>query len=133
MRAGERAELLLVEDLVDEPELAQGHDVPADVGRGDAGGLLPAVLQRVEREVGELGDLVLGIRGVDPEDTALVPGPVAIGEVGHRAVERSGGGGVRGARAGRSCRRHSQRVLRARRSAAPQLAVGRRRSRRRTA
>ena len=60
--AAERAELLLVEDLVDQAQLAQGHDVPAHIGRGDACRLLPAVLQRVEREVGEPGDVVLGRR-----------------------------------------------------------------------
>jgi hypothetical protein len=51
--AAERAQLLLVEDLVDEPQVAQRHDVPAHVRSGDAGGLLPTVLQCVQREVRE--------------------------------------------------------------------------------
>ena len=50
--AGERAQLLLVEDLDDEAEVAQGHDVPVLAG-GDPRGLLAAVLQRVEGEVRE--------------------------------------------------------------------------------
>ena len=69
MLALQRAQLLLVEDLVDEPLVAHGHDV-AVLGGGDAGRLLAAVLERVEREVGEPGDLLL--RGVDAEDAALV-------------------------------------------------------------
>jgi hypothetical protein len=84
-RALQRAELLLVEHLVDQTQLAQGHDVPADIGRGDACRLLPPMLEGVQREVGELGDLVLGIRGVDPENSALVPRPVAVGQVCHGA------------------------------------------------
>ena len=44
------AQLLLVEDLVDEPLVAHRHDVAALGGR-DARGLLPAMLERVEREV----------------------------------------------------------------------------------
>ena len=57
--ARQRAQLLLVEDLADEAEVAQGHDV-AVLGGGDARRLLPAVLKRVQREVREAGDVVLG-------------------------------------------------------------------------
>jgi hypothetical protein len=39
----------------------------------------PAVLEGVQREVGETGDVVL--RGVDPEDAALVTRSVAFVEV----------------------------------------------------
>src|SRR5918999_170049 len=70
-----RTQLLLVEDLGDEAEVAHGHDV-ALVGGRDAGGLLAAVLERVEREVGEAGDVVL--RRIDAEDAALVARTVAI-------------------------------------------------------
>ena len=74
--AVERAQLLLVEDLGDEPGVAQGGDVAALAG-GDPGRLLAAVLERVEREVGEPGDVVAG--RVHAEDAALVARAVAIG------------------------------------------------------
>ena len=45
--AGERAQVVLAEDLADEAELAARDDVPAAVGRGDASRLLAAVLERV--------------------------------------------------------------------------------------
>ena len=51
---------------------------PPTSRRGDARRLLPAVLERVQREVGEAGDVVLG--RVDPEDAALVARSVAIVE-----------------------------------------------------
>ena len=73
----QRAQLLLVEDLVDEPLVAHRHDVAA-LGRGDARRLLAAVLERVEREVGEPRDLAP--RGADAEDAALVARSIA--EVG---------------------------------------------------
>ena len=62
----------------DEAEGALGHDVPDAVGRRDAGGLLAAVLQRVEGEVGEAGYVVIG--RVDAEDAALVARAVALVE-----------------------------------------------------
>ena len=65
----ERPQLLLVEDLGDEPEVAQRGDVAALAG-GDPGRLLAAVLERVEAEVGEAGDVVPG--RVDAEDAAFV-------------------------------------------------------------
>src|SRR4051812_5208723 len=74
--ADERAQRLLVEDLVDQPEVALGQDVAAAVGRGDARRLLPAVLEGVQREVREAGDVVLG--RIDAEDAALVTRSVAV-------------------------------------------------------
>jgi len=46
----QRAQALLVEDLAHEAEVALGDDVAAAVGARDPRGLLPAVLERVERE-----------------------------------------------------------------------------------
>ena len=71
----QRPQLLLVEDLGDEAGVAQGGDVAALAGR-DPGRLLAAVLQRVEPEVGEAGDVVAG--RVYAEDAALVTRPVAV-------------------------------------------------------
>ena len=68
--AGERTQVVLGEHLVDEPELAPRDDVPAAVGRGDARGLLPAVLEGVQREVRQTRDLVTG--RVQSEYSALV-------------------------------------------------------------
>jgi hypothetical protein len=45
----------------------------------DTGGLLSAVLEGVQREVGEAGDVVF--RGVYPEDAALVTRSIAFVEV----------------------------------------------------
>ena len=70
----QRAQLLLVEDLVDQALVAHGHDVAA-LRDGDARRLLPAVLQGIEGEVGEAGDI--GARGADAEDAALVARSVA--------------------------------------------------------
>ena len=67
--AAQRAQLLLVEHLVDEALVAHRHDVAA-LGRGDARRLLAAVLQRVEGEVGEPGDIRAW--SVDAEHAALV-------------------------------------------------------------
>ena len=55
----QRPQLLLVEDLGDQPRVAQRGDVPALAG-GDPRRLLAPVLQRVQREVGEPGDVVPG-------------------------------------------------------------------------
>ena len=63
------AQRALVEDLADQPHVLVDEDLLA-VGRRNAGRLLPAVLQGVEAEVGELGDLLA--RGPDAEDTAGV-------------------------------------------------------------
>ncbi len=53
------AQLLLVEDLRHEALVADREDA-AVRGGGDAGRLLPAVLQCVEREVGEPRHLAAG-------------------------------------------------------------------------
>ena len=57
--ARERLQLLLVEDLRDQAQLAHRRDVSALAGR-DPGGLLPAMLERVEPEVGEPRDVAAG-------------------------------------------------------------------------
>ncbi len=63
----ERLQLLLVEDLRDEPHLADdGHAAP--VRDRDPGRLLAAVLEREEAEVGEPRHIALD--RPDPEDTA---------------------------------------------------------------
>ena len=59
--AAERFEVGLREDLADEAHPANDAEVVA-VGRGDAGGLLPAMLERVEGEEHEPGGLAR-IRG----------------------------------------------------------------------
>ena len=73
----QRAQLLLVEDLVDEALVAHRHDVAA-LRRGDAGRLLPAVLERVEREVREARDLATGRDYA--EDAALIARAIAVFE-----------------------------------------------------
>ena len=77
VRAAEGLERRLVEDLRDQPHVLVDHD-PAAVARGDAGRLLPAVLQGVEAEVRELRDLLA--RRPDPEDAARVLGTVLVRE-----------------------------------------------------
>ena len=72
----QRPQLLLVEDLGHQPGVAHRGDVAALAG-GDPGRLLAAVLQRVEAEVGEPGDIVPG--GVDAEDPAFIAGAIAVG------------------------------------------------------
>ena len=79
--AGERPQLLLVEDLGDEPELTQRGDVAALAG-GDPRRLLAAVLERVEPEVGEPRDVAAG--RVHAEDPALIARAIAIGNVESR-------------------------------------------------
>ena len=65
--AGQAAQLLLVEDLCDEAHVAERRDAPF-IRDGDPGGLLAAVLQGEEPEVGEARDVAAG--SVDPEDPA---------------------------------------------------------------
>ncbi len=72
----QRLQLLLVEDLGDEAGVAHRGDVAALAG-GDPGRLLAAVLQRVEAEVGEAGDVVPGC--VYAEDAAFVARAIAVG------------------------------------------------------
>ena len=67
----ERVERRLVEDLGHQSHVLVDQDLPAVADR-DAGRLLPAVLQGVEAEVGELGDVLAG--GPDAEDAARVLG-----------------------------------------------------------
>ena len=85
--ARERLQAPLVEHLGDEAHVALGGDVTALRGR-DAGRFLAAVLERVEREVGEPGDVLL--RCVDAEHAALVARAVTIRGFGRwrRALER---------------------------------------------
>ena len=66
---GSACELLLVEDLRDEPHVAE-HREPATLGDGDPGRLLAAVLQREEGEVREPRDVALD--RPDSEDAAHV-------------------------------------------------------------
>ena len=73
---GQGLQLALVEDLRDEPHVADGEHAAA-VADGDARALLPAVLERVEREVGEPGDVAAG--RVDAEDAAHQPTAIARG------------------------------------------------------
>ena len=68
--AGERRQLLLVEDLRHEPHLAQ-HCHPLAVRHGDSSRLLAAMLEREEPEVRQARDVALA--GVDTEDAAHQP------------------------------------------------------------
>ena len=63
----QRVQLLLVEDLRDEPEVAERRQPPL-LGDRDAGRLLPAVLEREEPEVREPRDVAVG--RVHAEDAA---------------------------------------------------------------
>ena len=82
----ERLQLLLVEDLGDEPHVAHGHDL-ARVRRRDPGRFLAAVLKGEQREVGKPGNVTL--RGEDAEDTALVARAVPVVELSiHRGEGR---------------------------------------------
>ena len=76
--AGQGLQLALVEDLRDEAHVPDGEH-PAAVADGDARALLPAVLERVEREVGEARDVAA--RRVDAEDAAHQPAAIARGRV----------------------------------------------------
>ena len=67
--AGQRLQLLLVEDLGHEPHVAE-HGEPAALGDGDPGRLLAAVLQREEGEVREPRHIALD--RPDSEDAAHV-------------------------------------------------------------
>ena len=65
--AAQAVQLLLVEDLRDEAEVAQRRQ-PAVLGDGDPRRLLAAVLEREQAEVGEARDVAFG--GVDAEHAA---------------------------------------------------------------
>ena len=81
----QRVQGRLVEDLADQAHVLVDQDLLA-VADGDAGGLLAAVLQGVEAEIGELGDLLAG--GPDAEDAAgVLRAPVVgIEVVGQQSV-----------------------------------------------
>ena len=68
---------LLLENLADQAEVLE-HQHLGPVGHGDAGGLLAAVLQRVQPEIGEFGDLFAG--GPYAEYTAFFAGRVFLGQ-----------------------------------------------------
>ena len=72
----ERGERGLVEDLGDQPHVLVDEDL-ATVADRDPGRLLAAVLERVEAEVGELGDVLA--RRPDPEHAAVVLGAEVLG------------------------------------------------------
>ena len=74
--ADQARERRLVEDLRDQAHVLVDQDLPAVADR-DAGRLLAAVLQGVEPEVGELGDVLAG--GPDPEHAAGVLGSLVLG------------------------------------------------------
>src|SRR6185312_12349586 len=71
------------------------HDDLRSVGDGDAGRLLPAVLQRVQPVIGELGHVLAG--GPDAEDAALLAGRrIAFGIQRRVEIPDCPGRGVRG-------------------------------------
>ena len=125
--AAQRAQVVLLEHLRDEAERALGDDVAAVVGGRDPRGLLPAMLQRVQREVGEARDVVLGT--VDPEHPALVPRSVALveGWLAATAAERSSGVGRGYAGRRRGLAQPDARVQATQHARAPPVAVAQQR------
>ena len=92
----ERGEGGLVEHLRDQAHVLVDQDLPPVADR-DPGGLLPAVLQGVEAEVGQLGDVLAG--RPDPEDAtgvlrALVLGVECCGQSAVAAGAWPGGRGT---------------------------------------
>ena len=85
--AGERVEVALLEDPRDEPEVLGDGDGVAVADR-DAGRLLAAVLQRVQAEVGEAGDVLA--RRVHAEDAAGLFGTVGTVEGPSQGSTRTG-------------------------------------------
>ena len=82
----ERTQVVLFEDLADEPERALRNDEATVVGGGNPGRFLATVLERVKREVGEPRDLLAW--GIDAEDAALIAGSIALikrGLLGHES------------------------------------------------
>ena len=75
--AAQRGQVRLVEDLGDQPHVLVDEDLRPSL-TAMPGGLLAAVLQGVQPEVGELGDLFA--RGPDPEDPAGVLRALLAGE-----------------------------------------------------
>ena len=118
---GEVGQGLVVEDLGDQAEVLVDEDLGA-VGGGDAGRLLAAVLEGVQAEVGQAGDLLAG--GPHAEDTALLAwrGLELVGVVvGQGGQARDAGGylGCRGRRRGPGSLR-DRRIGRARAAGPPQ-------------
>ena len=74
------AEVLLVEHLRDEAHLAE-HGQVAAVRDGDPGRLLAAVLERVQAEVREPGDVAVGRADAEDAAHALAVGLPEIGEL----------------------------------------------------
>ena len=126
--ADERAELVLVEHLRDEALVADRHDLAAARGGGDPGRLLAAVLERVQREVREIGDVVS--RRKDAEDAALVARSVAmvVHRRGHAQPAAKASSGPRPIRSDPPRAPRAARKLRDR--AAPRSSARRRRPRR---
>jgi hypothetical protein len=76
--AGERSQLVFVEDLGNEARITHGGDVPAFTG-GDAGRFLATMLEGVKAEVSESGYVVSW--RINAEHTTLVTRSFAIQEV----------------------------------------------------
>ncbi len=75
MRADQRAQIGLVEDLRHQAHvLVRVRGAP--VAGGDAGAFLAAMLQRIQPEIRQPGDIAAG--GKDPEYAALVVGFVVV-------------------------------------------------------
>ena len=72
----ERVQRRLVEDLGHQTHVFEHHDLGAFADR-NSGRLLPTVLERVEPEVGELGDLL--VRRPDTENPTRILGSAIIG------------------------------------------------------
>ena len=91
----QRGQHRFAEHLGDEAHVLEHHD-PGAVADRDAGRLLPPVLQRVQAEVGELGDFLA--RRPDAEHTARVPRrPVpGIDVMGQPAIGLDHGASLRG-------------------------------------
>ena len=98
----ERLQGRLVEDLGDQAHVLVDQDLAAVADR-DAGRLLAAVLQGVEAEVGELGDVLAG--RPDAEDAARVLGSAVLGVevMGQAAVSATASPGVLWAGHGAEC------------------------------
>lgn len=82
----ERREILLMEDLRDEPHpLVKMEGLPIGATRGNARALLPAVLEGEKTVVGQKGSILVAVHG---EDAALMFGTMGFGQ------GRLGGEGV---------------------------------------
>ncbi len=120
--AGEAREHALVEDLRDEAQVLDHGDL-ALVRDRDAGALLAAVLQGVEAEVGEAGDVVPG--GEDAEDATGVADMHVVRQVGRAMTRRRRRARSPGPRTARSPAWYT---AGARRSRRPGAGAGRRRA-----